>query len=131
MKILNITLLASLFVFTFLADVFCQLTALPDNPSENETKTVSDILKGMQEATENYNQTLQNLQVTQTITFKSTVLGKAKITKQIHFQRPDIIGRSDGMINTPRVAYLFATIVARVRATFNSGAPVSCTVRAP
>jgi outer membrane lipoprotein-sorting protein len=91
MKILNVTLLTSLFVFAFIADAFCQLTSLPDNPSENDTKTVSEILNGLQEAAESYNQTLQNLQVTQTITFKSTVLGEAKITKQIRFQRPDII----------------------------------------
>ena len=91
MKIRNVILLLSLVAFVFVKNSFCRMTSSPDNPSGDESMTVSKILRGMQEAAENFNRTLENLQVTQTTTLKSTILGDAKITKLIRFQRPDII----------------------------------------
>jgi len=91
MKILNVVLPALLLAFIFIHDSFCRQTLLPDNTVNDESMTVSDILKGMNTSAEIFNQTLENLQVTRTIVFKSAVLGEAKITKQIQFHRPDII----------------------------------------
>ncbi|MBN1996637.1 outer membrane lipoprotein-sorting protein [candidate division KSB1 bacterium] len=91
MKILNIILLVLLLVFAFTKESFCRSTFLPGNTSGDEAMTVPGIVKGMEETAKSYNQMLQNLRVKQSIALKSNVLGEAKITKIIHFKRPDII----------------------------------------